>query len=83
MPCDILSLDAQDIMGTHIVNVEGKLLKRRIRDGKVLSEEVLFTKIIFSFIQMMIIMVIQVLILKGLMKRLKRRKVANYKDLLL
>ncbi|KAM3127184.1 hypothetical protein pb186bvf_020703 [Paramecium bursaria] len=39
LPCDILSLDAQDIMGTHIVNVEGKLLKRRIKDKQVLSEE--------------------------------------------
>ena len=29
-------------MGTHIVNVEGKLLKRRIKDKQVLSEEVIF-----------------------------------------
>lgn len=40
LPCDILSLDAQDIMGTHIVNVEGRLLKRRIHDGHVGDEEV-------------------------------------------
>jgi hypothetical protein len=40
LPCDIVSLDAQDIMGTHIVNVGGQLFKKRIREGRVLSEEV-------------------------------------------
>ena len=27
-------------MGTHIVNIGGHLLKKRIRNGKVISEEV-------------------------------------------
>lgn len=29
-PCDIFSLDAQDVMGTHVVNVEGSLEKFRL-----------------------------------------------------
>ncbi|EGR31815.1 hypothetical protein IMG5_101180 [Ichthyophthirius multifiliis] len=29
-PCDILSLDMQDIMGSHTVNIEGTINKRRI-----------------------------------------------------
>jgi hypothetical protein len=40
LPCNIVSLDAQDIMGTHIVNIGGHLLKKRIKNGKVISEEV-------------------------------------------
>lgn len=40
MPCDILSLDAQDIMGTHIMNIEGHLIKKRVKDGVELAEEV-------------------------------------------
>lgn len=39
LPCDFTSLDAQDIMGTHNMNVGGKLYKVRIaQDGKVLEE---------------------------------------------
>src|SRR4051812_37244702 len=30
LPCTILSLDVQDIMGTHSLNVQGKLLKHRL-----------------------------------------------------
>jgi hypothetical protein len=40
-PCDILSLDAQDIMGTHTVNVGGQLYKKRTRDGVVIGESVI------------------------------------------
>ncbi|CAD8177444.1 unnamed protein product [Paramecium pentaurelia] len=39
-PCDILSLDVQDIMGSHVVNVEGRLIKKRIKNGQIISEEV-------------------------------------------
>ena len=39
MPCDVISLDIQDVMGTHIVDYGGTLVKRR-RDvsGKIISE---------------------------------------------
>ncbi len=38
-PCDILSLDAQDIMGSHSVNLEGDLKKNRLdAHGNVLEE---------------------------------------------
>jgi hypothetical protein len=38
MPCSILSLDIQDIMGSHVVNVEGSLYKTRIsKYGKEIS----------------------------------------------
>lgn len=38
MPCDVLSLDVQDVMGTHVVDIAGSLYKKRISpDGKVLS----------------------------------------------
>lgn len=30
LPCDILSLDAQDVMGSHSVNLEGELHKYRV-----------------------------------------------------
>ena len=30
MPCDIVSLDCQDVMGSHFVNVGGGLYKQRI-----------------------------------------------------
>jgi len=37
--CDLVSLDAQDIMGSHHVNVAGNdLFKRRIKDGKSIQE---------------------------------------------
>ena len=38
MPCDVLSLDVQDVMGTHIVDISGSLFKKKLnRDGQVLS----------------------------------------------
>jgi hypothetical protein len=38
-PCDIVSLDAQDIMGSHHVNVGGDLYKRRLdRVGNIIEE---------------------------------------------
>lgn len=40
MPCDVLSLDVQDIMGTHKSDIMGDLKKHRIdKNGKVLSTE--------------------------------------------
>ena len=39
-PCGIISLDAQDIMGSHVVNIEGSMKKIRLNsEGDVLSEE--------------------------------------------
>lgn len=39
-PCDILSVDAQDVMGSHHVNLEGDLKKYRIdKTGNVINEE--------------------------------------------
>jgi hypothetical protein len=38
MPCDILSLDVQDVMGTHVVDIAGSLFKKKIsKNGDVLS----------------------------------------------
>lgn len=38
-PCGIMSLDAQDIIGTHIVNVEGSMKKQRLGpDGENLGD---------------------------------------------
>ena len=40
MPCEIISLDVQDVMGTHIVDVAGQLFKKRLsQSGEVLSEQ--------------------------------------------
>jgi hypothetical protein len=40
MPCDVLSLDVQDIMGTHKTDLMGDLKKNRLsKDGKILSTE--------------------------------------------
>lgn len=40
MPCDIISLDQQDIMGTHKSDVMGELFKHRLSSsGKVISTE--------------------------------------------
>ena len=40
MPCDVLSLDVEDILGTHRTDVMGELFKRRLsKDGKVVSTE--------------------------------------------
>jgi hypothetical protein len=42
MPCDVISLDEQDILGTHKNDVMGDLEKRRLSAaGKVLSVETL------------------------------------------
>ena len=38
MPCDIISLDVQDIMGTHVVDIAGSLFKKKLnKNGEVLS----------------------------------------------
>ena len=40
MPCDILSLDVQDILGTHKTDVMGELYKHRLdKKGKKISTE--------------------------------------------
>ena len=40
LPCSILSLDVQDAMGSHIMNIHGSLLKFPIdKDGKELGSE--------------------------------------------
>lgn len=39
-PCGILSLDAQDVIGTHVINVEGSMLKQRLSaDGEDIGSE--------------------------------------------
>ena len=39
MPCDVLSLDVQDVMGTHVVDIGGSLFKKKIsQDGEVISQ---------------------------------------------
>lgn len=38
LPCYILSLDVQDVVGTHIVDFEGNLVKNRLSaEGKILE----------------------------------------------
>ena len=38
LPCDVISLDVQDVMGTHVVDIAGSLFKKKIsKDGEVLS----------------------------------------------
>ena len=38
MPCDVLSLDVQDVMGTHTVDIAGSLFKKKLsKTGEVLS----------------------------------------------
>ncbi|CDW90970.1 UNKNOWN [Stylonychia lemnae] len=40
LPCEVVSLDVQDVMGTHLVDVQGSLVKRRIdRLGNIISEK--------------------------------------------
>jgi len=40
LPCSILSLDIQDVMGSHTVNIHGSLMKYRLsKTGQVLGEE--------------------------------------------
>jgi Endoplasmic reticulum vesicle transporter len=47
LPCSILSLDVQDVMGSHSVNVHGTLLKDRLdKSHNVLSQMVHKTKAI-------------------------------------
>ncbi|CAG9313644.1 unnamed protein product [Blepharisma stoltei] len=44
-PCGLISLDAQDIMGSHVVDVGGSMKKIRLSsDGKFIEEEDLFEK---------------------------------------
>lgn len=39
-PCGVMSLDAQDIIGTHVVNVEGSMKKQRLGpEGENLGDE--------------------------------------------
>jgi len=39
MPCDITSLDAQDVMGSHHVNVGNNLIKRRLdKEGRKIED---------------------------------------------
>jgi hypothetical protein len=39
LPCSILSLDVQDVMGIHILNIGGNLKKMRIdKNGKHIGE---------------------------------------------
>jgi hypothetical protein len=41
LPCSIVSLDVQDIMGTHSLNMQGKLLKQSLdKDGKSIGIKV-------------------------------------------
>jgi hypothetical protein len=38
LPCSILSLDSQDVMGTHSLNLHGKLVKNRLdKNGNVIG----------------------------------------------
>jgi Endoplasmic reticulum vesicle transporter/Endoplasmic Reticulum-Golgi Intermediate Compartment (ERGIC) len=40
-PCSLVSLDIQDIMGSHTVNVHGTLTKNKLsKDGKIIGQEV-------------------------------------------
>lgn len=39
MPCELLSLDVQDVMGTHIADIAGSLYKKRIsKTGEFISQ---------------------------------------------
>jgi hypothetical protein len=39
MPCDVLSLDVQDVMGTHVVDIAGSLFKKKLsKGGEVISQ---------------------------------------------
>ncbi|CAD8178287.1 unnamed protein product [Paramecium pentaurelia] len=37
MPCDFITIDQQDVIGTHQQNVQGELYKKRILNGKVIE----------------------------------------------
>lgn len=40
IPCDVLSIDVEDILGTHKTDVMGDMHKKRLsKDGKVINEE--------------------------------------------
>lgn len=40
-PCSILSIDVQDVMGSHTVNVHGTLTKNKLsKDGKIVGQEI-------------------------------------------
>lgn len=41
-PCDILSLDLQDIMGTHILNQGGRLLKSRLNPNGHIIDTIVY-----------------------------------------
>jgi hypothetical protein len=39
LPCSIVSLDSQDVMGTHSLNIHGRLVKKKLdRNGIVIGE---------------------------------------------
>ena len=45
LPCSIISLDLQDIMGSHTVNIHGSLIKIKLdKDGKNIGESAYKTK---------------------------------------
>lgn len=45
LPCSIISLDLQDIMGSHTVNIHGSLMKYKLnKEGKIIGESVYKTK---------------------------------------
>ena len=40
LPCSILSIDIQDVMGSHSVNLEGNIMKYRLdKTGKAIGQE--------------------------------------------
>lgn len=47
MPCDFISVDQQDVIGTHSINLKGDLQKRRFLDGAMI-ESFVFTSSIPS-----------------------------------
>lgn len=45
LPCSIISLDLQDIMGSHTVNIHGSLMKYKLnKEGEIIGESVYKTK---------------------------------------
>ena len=45
LPCSIISLDLQDIMGSHTVNIHGSLMKYKLdKEGKIIGESAYKTK---------------------------------------
>lgn len=39
MPCDLLSIDVQNVIGTYELNVEGSLVKKRFRGNEFYAAE--------------------------------------------